>query len=108
MNTISTSLTAAEKLVAAHVAEGLSNKEIASMLNKAEPTIKNQVASILRKTGAPSRCRFIAQLLRGGLGASGLQLVNQPFPPPASFELPEMSLPYGSGEMAESSLTWMK
>lgn len=57
-------LTPAERCVAAHMAEGLSNKEIATLLNKAEPTIKHQVASVLRKTGVPSRSRYIAEYYR--------------------------------------------
>jgi DNA-binding NarL/FixJ family response regulator len=39
---------------------GLSNKEIASELGRAEPTVKNQVASILRKHRVPSRARLLA------------------------------------------------
>lgn len=53
-------LTPAEERVCELVLQGLSNKEIASVLNRAEPTIKNQVASILRKHGVPSRARLIA------------------------------------------------
>ncbi len=53
-------LTPAEERVRDLVLQGLSNKEIASELNRAEPTIKNQVASILRKHGMPSRARLIA------------------------------------------------
>lgn len=71
-------LTAAESLVAAYVVEGLSNKEIASVLNKSEPTVKNQVASILRKQGVPSRCRFIVQYLRRGV-SSETRLAARPF-----------------------------
>ncbi|MDI1319085.1 MAG: helix-turn-helix transcriptional regulator [bacterium] len=56
-------LTPAERLVAAHVAQGLSNKEISSALNRAEPTIKHQIASACRKFGVQSRCRLIVLLL---------------------------------------------
>lgn len=55
-----TDLTPAERLVAVHLAAGLSNKEIASVLGKAEPTVKHQVSAILRTSKAGSRCRFIA------------------------------------------------
>ena len=55
-------LTPAEQRVLAMVQLGLSNKEIASTLNRAEPTIKNQVASCLRKFGVPSRARLMALL----------------------------------------------
>ena len=60
-------LTPAERLVAVHVAQGLSNKEIASVFGRAEPTVKNQVATALRKFGLQSRCQLIVLLLRGEL-----------------------------------------
>lgn len=53
-------LTPAERMVAVHVAEGLSNKEIASVLGKSEATVKHQVSSILATSGTGSRTRFIA------------------------------------------------
>jgi DNA-binding NarL/FixJ family response regulator len=55
-------LTPAEQRVLHMVQLGLSNKEIASALGRAEPTIKNQVASCLRKFGVPSRARLMALL----------------------------------------------
>jgi DNA-binding NarL/FixJ family response regulator len=55
-------LTTAEQRVCELLLQGLSNKEIASALDRAEPTIKNQVASILRKFGVPSRMRLMALL----------------------------------------------
>lgn len=55
-------LTSAEQRVCELLLQGLSNKEIASALDRAEPTIKNQVASILRKFGVPSRMRLMALL----------------------------------------------
>lgn len=54
-------LTPAEQRVRELLLTGLSNKEIASELNRAEATIKNQVASILRKHGVPSRARLLAR-----------------------------------------------
>ena len=57
-----TMLSPAERAVLELVRAGCSNKEIAAMLGKAEPTIKHQVSSILRKTGQPSRARLIATL----------------------------------------------
>lgn len=57
-------LTPAERLVVAHVAQGLSNKEIAAALNRAEPTIKHQLSTAMGKLGARSRCQLIVQLLR--------------------------------------------
>ncbi|MBI2512497.1 MAG: response regulator transcription factor [Opitutae bacterium] len=55
-------LTPAEKRVLHLVQLGLSNKEIASALGRAEPTIKNQVSSCLRKFRVPSRARLMALL----------------------------------------------
>jgi DNA-binding CsgD family transcriptional regulator len=57
-----TGLTPAERFVAIHLREGLSNKELACLLGKSETTVKNQVASILRKLGVPNRGRLIAAL----------------------------------------------
>lgn len=56
--------TPAERLVAIHLAQGLSNKEISTALGRSEATIKNQISSILRRTGLPSRARFIALYAR--------------------------------------------
>lgn len=53
-------LTPAEQRVCELLLTGLSNKEIANELGRAEATIKNQVASILRKHGVPSRARLLA------------------------------------------------
>lgn len=55
-------LTRAEREVLEHLRAGLSNKEIAGTLGKAEPTVKHQVSAILRKYGLPSRARVIAFL----------------------------------------------
>lgn len=56
-------LTPAERLVALQVAQGKPNKEIAAALQRAEPTIKHQIAAAMRKLGARSRCELIVQLL---------------------------------------------
>lgn len=55
-----TALTPAEQRVLALLRAGLSNKEISAQLGRAEPTIKNQVSSILHKHGVPSRARLLA------------------------------------------------
>jgi len=55
-------LTAAEQQVLAYVCAGYSNKEIASLLGKAEPTVKHQVSACLRKFGLSSRMRLMAAL----------------------------------------------
>ncbi len=56
-------LTPAERLVAIHVAQGLSNKEISSVLGRAEPTIKHQISAAMQKLGVQSRCQLIVRLL---------------------------------------------
>ena len=55
-------LTPEERRVLEWVCAGYSNKEIATILNKAVPAVKNQVASCLHKLGVPSRARLIAAL----------------------------------------------
>ena len=59
-------LTPAERLVAAHVVQGLSNKEIATALGKAESTVKHQLTSAMGKLGVQSRCQLIVRILRHG------------------------------------------
>lgn len=54
------SLTPAEQRVCELLLAGFSNKEIATELRRAESTIKNQVAAVLRKHSVPSRARLIA------------------------------------------------
>ena len=53
-------LTQAEARVLFLLQQGLSNKEISHVLRRAVPTIKNQVASCLRKYRVPSRARLLA------------------------------------------------
>lgn len=55
-------LTQAESEVLEFLVAGYSNKEIATALRKAEPTVKHQVSSILHKHRVPSRARLIARL----------------------------------------------
>ena len=56
-------LTPAERLVATHVAQGLSNKEIAAALGRAQSTIKRQLGGVLHKFDLQSRCQLIVRLL---------------------------------------------
>jgi DNA-binding NarL/FixJ family response regulator len=58
-------LSPAECLVATHVAQGLSNKEIAATLGRAPATIKHQLSAAMRHLGVQSRCQLIVLLLRG-------------------------------------------
>ncbi|HRJ46995.1 MAG TPA: LuxR C-terminal-related transcriptional regulator [Opitutaceae bacterium] len=54
----------AERLVAMQLAQGLSNREIARALGKSEFTVKNQVSTILAKTGAKTRIKLVLLLLQ--------------------------------------------
>ncbi len=75
-------LTPAEITVAHHVCAGLSNKEIATALGKAEPTIKHQVSAILRKTGHKSRSAYIVAALRSvSWRAAGNPMPDESEPP---------------------------
>jgi len=56
-------LSDAEREVLALVVEGKSNQEIAAARGTSERTVANQIASLLRKLGAPSRYALIG---RGG------------------------------------------
>ncbi len=55
-------LTARESEVAALLAEGLSNHEIADSLFISEHTVKSHLKSIFQKTGATSRTRAVARI----------------------------------------------
>lgn len=57
-------LTPAEAAVVAQVVRGLTNKEIARRLRKAEPTVKSQLASVYRKLGLKRRLQLIAMFHR--------------------------------------------
>lgn len=59
-------LTPAEKRVLDLVLAGLADKEIASVLDRAVPTVKHQVSSILQKYRVPSRARLMAVLRAQG------------------------------------------
>jgi DNA-binding NarL/FixJ family response regulator len=54
-------LSAAEADVLARVIRGESNKQIARVRKTSERTVANQVASVLRKTGAASRFELITR-----------------------------------------------
>jgi len=55
-------ITPAEQHVLSYVCAGYSNKEIATFLGKAEPTVKHQVSACLRKFNLTSRTRLMAAL----------------------------------------------
>jgi DNA-binding NarL/FixJ family response regulator len=58
-------LTAREGEVAALVATGLGNKQIANRLGISLPTVKDHVHRILAKSGLPSRAAIAAALMGG-------------------------------------------
>lgn len=62
-----TLLSPAEKVVAGLVAQGLSNREVALVLQKREATIKNQLAAVMKKMEVASRSRLIVLILTGSL-----------------------------------------
>lgn len=59
-----TALTEAERDVLELLLQGLSNREIASLRGRSVRTIANQVATLLRKTGAPSRRALATNVTR--------------------------------------------
>ena len=61
-------LTAAERDVLGLVAKGLSNPDIAAQLGKSEKTVRNQVSSLLEKTGLSTRSELIVRTLSGQIG----------------------------------------
>ncbi len=61
-------LTDREREVAAHIAEGLSNKEIAAEVGAAEKTVKNHRAALIRKLAVGSVAELVRMLDRIGAG----------------------------------------
>lgn len=91
-------LTEAEFRVAAVLKEGLPNERIAARLNRSIYTVKNQVASILRKMNVPSRARVIA-LLHGAPAAP------TEFPPQVVWKLLSPSGPAAPATKTDASFT---
>jgi DNA-binding NarL/FixJ family response regulator len=57
-------LTSREREIAASIAEGRSNREIAKQLGVSEQTVKNHVTSILHKVGVSSRLQLALTIVR--------------------------------------------
>jgi non-specific serine/threonine protein kinase len=64
-------LTPRQREVAALVARGLSNRQVAAALTIAERTAENHVEHILGKLGFRSRAQVAAWMARQGAGAAG-------------------------------------
>ena len=60
-------LTSREQEVLAHVAQGMSNKAIASALAISDQTVKFHVAAIIAKLGASNRTDAVRRAVRQGL-----------------------------------------
>jgi len=58
------SLSPQERIVASHVAEGLTNRQIAQVMGLAEKTVKNYVSSLLNKMGMGRRSEAAAYVAR--------------------------------------------
>jgi len=66
MESITAPLTKRETQILTYVAEGNTNKEIASILSISEQTIKNHVSAILRKLNANDRAHAVTLALQSG------------------------------------------
>ena len=64
-------ITRREREIAALIAEGLSNAELAHRLTLTEGTVSNHVANILRKLGLKSRTQIAVWAVERGLYRSG-------------------------------------
>ncbi len=74
METIVAPLTSRETQVLNYIADGNSNKQIASILQISEQTIKNHVSNILRKLNANDRAHAVVLAIRHGwISAEELQ-----------------------------------
>jgi len=73
-------LTPSERDVGLFILKGLSNAEIAGMLNKSEGTIKAQSAAVFRKSGVTSRAQLMSLFL--DILVAG-PIVSVPEPAPA-------------------------
>ena len=63
----STPLTARELSILKHVAQGLTNHEIASAVNISERTVRNHVGAILKKLHLANRTQAALYALREGI-----------------------------------------
>lgn len=73
-------LSAREMQVLDEVAQGRSNREVASALHISENTVKNHVRRIMEKLGASSRTEAVALAARNGLVVLGQGVINPSAP----------------------------
>ena len=66
MEAVAAPLTPRETQILNHIADGNSNKQIASILGISEQTIKNHISSILRKLNANDRAHAVVLAIRHG------------------------------------------
>jgi len=59
-------LTPREAQILSHIAEGMSNRQMAELLQISERTIKNHVSAVLRKLNANDRAHAVALAMRRG------------------------------------------
>ncbi len=79
METIVAPLTSRETQILNYIADGNSNKQIASILQISEQTIKNHVSNILRKLNANDRAHAVFLAIRyGWISAEELQPLTYP------------------------------
>ena len=64
METVITPLTSRETQILMYVADGNTNRQIASALEISEQTIKNHVSAILRKLNANDRAHAVVLAIR--------------------------------------------
>ncbi|KFB02694.1 transcriptional regulator, luxR family [Frankia sp. Allo2] len=58
------SLSAREREILQHIAEGLTNRQIGTRIHLSEKTVKNYVSSILEKLGMTSRTQAAVYALK--------------------------------------------
>ncbi|MBB4891177.1 DNA-binding NarL/FixJ family response regulator [Streptomyces olivoverticillatus] len=71
-------LTPREREVLELVAQGKSNRQVASSLDIAEKTVKNHLSAVFAKVGAADRTQAVVFGIRGGIAISGAGAGGKP------------------------------